>query len=99
MKKVTISEGLVDKLIFEAYKNTPLESIEKFKKRVQKDYGVTPNYDLYRKLNNYQIQKYGRTIQPTITYHDKFEWGRLMRKARQRKCDRKSNRKRVRNES
>lgn len=55
------SGGLVDfkeKLIFEEYKDKEIWSARAFKKSIIEKYNIVPN-DLYVKIINYQIKKYG----------------------------------------
>ena len=54
--------GLVDKLIYEAYKDRAVNGMNYFKKKIKSDYGIIPSSDLYRKIINYQIKKYGKQL-------------------------------------
>lgn len=66
--------GLVDKLIFEAYKDKALISMEKFRYKIKSNFGTIPSSDLYRKIINYQIKKYGKQLDVSISreYQDYF---------------------------
>ena len=87
MKPLVNSGDLVDKLIYEAYKNTPLESSEKFRKRVQNDYGVIPSFNLYREIINYQVETYGGTLSLVFREYNKC-FLQYSRKQRERNVDR-----------
>ena len=54
--------GLVDKLIYEAYKDRAVNGMNYFKKKIKSDYGIIPSSDLYRKIINYQIKKYWKQL-------------------------------------
>lgn len=62
MKPLTKGGGLVDELIFEAYKNKHLDSSEKFRKEILKNYGFAPSYDLYARIISYQVKKFGSAL-------------------------------------
>ena len=49
--------------LFSKYKDKPLGGAERFNNEIYLKYGFIPTSDLYRKIINYQIQKYGRTIE------------------------------------
>lgn len=53
---------LVEQLIFEAYKDKYIRSSEAFKQLIKKDYGYEVKSDLYKKIVNYQIKKYGISL-------------------------------------
>ena len=64
MKPLTNSGGLVDfkeKLIFEEYKDKEITSASGLKKDIKDKYGFIPK-DIYVKIHNYQIKKYGRVL-------------------------------------
>lgn len=66
--------GLVEKLIFEAYKDKYIYNAKKFKKSIKSDYGFEPSSDLYRNIINYQIKKYGKQLSLDIrTYEINFK--------------------------
>lgn len=54
--------GLVDKLIYEVYKDRAVNGMNYFKKKIKSDYGIIPSSALYRKIINYQIEKYGKQL-------------------------------------
>lgn len=65
MKPLTNGGVLVDKreqLIYEAYKNKPLANSESFKKEIRKNYGFIPSTELYKKIINYQVKNFGKTL-------------------------------------
>lgn len=53
---------LVDKMIYEFYKDKPVNGMGYFKRKVKSDYGIIPNSDLYREIVNYQVKKYGKQL-------------------------------------
>lgn len=62
MKSLTTNRGLVEEMIFEAYKNKVTKSANIFKKQIKAAYGFEPSSDLYTAIINYQIKKYGRNL-------------------------------------
>ena len=57
--------GLVDfkeKIIFEEYKDKAFENSSAFKKEIKDKYNYIASSDLYTRIINYQIKKYGRSI-------------------------------------
>lgn len=56
------NKGLVDNLLFEVYKDKKLISSHNFKIDVNKNYGYSPSSDLYTRIVNYQIKKYGKQL-------------------------------------
>lgn len=71
--KTPVSGGdLVEELIYEAYKDKNLLSARIFKETIEKDYGFKPSSDLYTKIINYQIEKYGGAIHPVSEPYDKW---------------------------
>lgn len=64
MKPLTKGGGLVDfkdNLIFEEYKDKETLSAFSLKKEIKDKYGYVPK-DIYAKIINYQIKKYGRAL-------------------------------------
>lgn len=53
---------LVEQLIYEAYKDKYIRSSEAFKQLIKKNYGYEVTSDLYRKIINYQVEKYGISL-------------------------------------
>lgn len=53
---------LVEELIFNAFKDKCLRSSEAFYQLIKKDYGYIANSNLYRRIVNYQIKKYGISL-------------------------------------
>lgn len=74
MKPLSSSGGLVDfkeKLIFEEYKETVIKTSADFKKEVKEKYNFVASSNLYAKIVNYQIEKYGATLNySSITARD-----------------------------
>ena len=54
---------LVEQLIFQAYKDKDVRSAVYFKDLIKKEYGYKVSSDLYAKIINYQVNKYGVTLQ------------------------------------
>lgn len=98
MKPLTKSGGLVDfkeNIVFEEYKEKAFKKAKDFRDEVKKHYGFIPSSDLYTKIINYQINKYGTTliggyaIEEINNFGDKKRTIRLRRiesNERKRKC-------------
>ena len=66
--------GLVDDLIFEAYKDKVLKNSNEFKKTIRLNYGLIPSSDLYRRIINYQVKRYGKQLDISLRdYVEHFE--------------------------
>lgn len=80
----------IEELIFEMYKNQTLTSAKKFKNDIQKNFKNIDCYDLYRRIVNFQIEKYGCALN-TRNYEDynKEECIQASIRAKQRRYDRK----------
>lgn len=64
--KGILKGGLVDKkeqFIFEAYKKKVLKTCKEFKREIKETFGFEPSTDLYTMLTNYQIKRYGSTLE------------------------------------
>ena len=48
--------------IYELEKNNPISSSKWFKKDIKDKYGIVPSGDLYRRIVNYQIKNYGKSV-------------------------------------
>ena len=73
----------VERLIFDMYKNDPLIS-KNFKREIIKKFNVTPVEagDIFAKIQNYQINKYGKRLdfnEPKLTTEEKKYIGLLVR--------------------
>ena len=100
MKPLEKSGGLVDfkeKLIFEKEKDLALESAEKFYKKLRDIYKYNTDVkklsDLYRKIVNYQIKKYGAMVSDSDCNYGAFthdEYCRLARSKHERKRSRRN---------
>lgn len=77
-----------ENLLFEEFKDTPLRSAKGLFNDIKKKYDYEPSSDLYKKIVNYQIEKYGSPllqrgkIRPNFGVKRKDreyrnEWGRL----------------------
>lgn len=58
MKTITTNGGLVDfkeKLIFEEFKDKVFKNTDDFRKQVKIKHNIDVGYDLYTKIQNYQI--------------------------------------------
>lgn len=94
MKPLDHSGALVDfkeRIIFEKEKDLVLESSEKFYKKLRDIYKYNPDVrnlsNLYRKIINYQINKYGATLSDSdCNYgnHTREEQQRVNRRLLQR---------------
>lgn len=77
MKPLTKSEGLVDfkeNYIFEIEKNMPQNGIKKFYIKLREKYNYKENVsDLYRRIINYQIETFGKTLEEMIEIPDREE--------------------------
>lgn len=62
MKPLNNSGDLVEELIFNAYKDKDVISAKHFKGVIKKDFDYKASSDLYRKIINYQVKKYGVTL-------------------------------------
>lgn len=72
--------GLVDKMIYETYKDKVLGSSEKFKSEVKSNYNYKPSSDLYTMIINYQIKKYGKQLTNSLRdYQKNFHINKKMR--------------------
>lgn len=69
MKPLEKSGGLVDfkeNIIFENEKDTAFASVKQFRYKVYKEYKYRATSSLYRKVVNYQIETYGRTLHERV---------------------------------
>lgn len=81
----------IEELIFNTYKGEPLIA-KKFKREIIKKYHIPyeKTRDIFVRINNYQIKKYGRkldTLNERVPY-SKEELYKIGNTARQRKYDR-----------
>jgi hypothetical protein len=51
-----------EKIVFVLYKDKELKSVKKFENTIQKKYGFIPSKELSRKIINYQVKKYGHSL-------------------------------------
>lgn len=51
-----------EQFIFNKYKDKKIKNKEKLTKEVKEKYGITLSSNLYTKIVNYQIKKYGKTL-------------------------------------
>lgn len=83
----------VKKFIFDMYKDEVLET-KKFKANIKKNFELSPReiHDLFVKITNYQIKKYGKvlTIDKGQMFLNTEECRQLARKAMQRKYNNKN---------
>lgn len=75
--KSILKGGLVDfkeNYIFELEKNTPQNGVSKFTKKCIDKYGYKESVsDLYRKIVNYQIKTFGKTLEHIVEISDREE--------------------------
>lgn len=100
-KPVKKTGGLVDfkeNVIYEKEKDNPIKSAERFRYKCIKDYGFNGSTtDLYRKIVNHQIKKYGKTLTQVIempTFEERmkkctYKKSRIIQKLKGRKADEK----------
>ena len=77
----------IKEIIFKAYKDKPVMS-KKFREAMRRDYKLTDDdiRNLYIKINNYQVKKYGcRLEKEDVTIHSKQEMLRINLNARTRR--------------
>lgn len=77
-----------ENLIFEAYKNKAFDGSKKFKTEVKNNYGFEPSSDLYRKIVNYQVKKYGHSLSGSKVIEYVPNIGMKDKRARQGNIDR-----------
>lgn len=53
---------LVENLIYMAFKDKYIRSAEAFKQLIKKNYGYTATSDLYARIVNYQVKRYGISL-------------------------------------
>ena len=80
--------GIVNKeeLIFNIHKNDSIEDTIKYKKELSKNYGLSDNeaHDMFVKIVNYQIDKYGCQIQKYNDYVSRDDYFTKHRRSLQR---------------
>ena len=76
----------IEKIIFENEKNTPFRNIRVFYAILHNKYKLKGYHtDLYRKIINYQVDKYGHSLNDIHDYYkDNIEINILRRRARSR---------------
>lgn len=81
----------IEELIFNTYKDEPLIA-KKFKREIIKKYHIPyeKTRDIFVRINNYQIKKYGRKLDTflEVAPYSKEELNYIRRNANQRKYDR-----------
>ena len=82
----------IEELIFNMYKSQPLVA-KKFKEKVMKKYHITLDEarNIFVKINNYQIKKYGKKLDELneLLPYSKEELNKIRSKANQRKYDKR----------
>ena len=77
-----------ENMIFQMFKDKCIGTAQKFKKEMKDKYNIDNVRDVYIKIVNYQVEKYGEQLRSgtTITYIDNFKYysrnGRKYRKMR-----------------
>ena len=83
--------GFVNKseLIFNIHKNDIIEDNIRYKKNLRQKYNLSVDevHDLFVKIVNYQIDKYGYQMQKFTDYVSKDEYYHKNRKSKQRAYD------------
>lgn len=79
--------GFKEQTIFELEKNNPVRSSKKFKEHIRKQYGKEiDSRSLYIEIVNYQIKKFGATLDDTYEYEsDVDKWRRKNREQQYKK--------------
>lgn len=80
---------LVEKLIFEAFKDKYIRNAEAFRQYIKKEYNYEVSTDLYKKIVNYQVKKYGETLSNRVQreYNKYFYQKDSLQRARRRKSN------------
>ena len=52
----------IEEFLFQVYKDKPIYGAKRFKKECKELYSYKPSSDLYARIVNYQINKYGEMI-------------------------------------
>lgn len=81
-----------EKLLFEMYKDKPIKSIKIFKTIMHEKYKIENSTNLYAKINNYQIEKYGTNLRDRINRMTHREKLHANAKANARKYSKRKNR-------
>lgn len=77
----------VEKLIFELYKDKPINSRKELERLCYKKYGELNYRDLYVNIYNYQLKKYGGHLH-NKAYTDSIDWTRANVNSRARRYQR-----------
>lgn len=83
---------LVEQLIFEVYKDKFVRSSKAFKQEILNNYKYEVSFELYKRIMNYQIKRYGRTLQDIET-REYVKWFGLKSKRLREKGKRVADRK------
>lgn len=80
MNRPVIKTGVLDEfkenIIFENEKNRAFKNNNEFKESINKKYKYTPSSNLYRKIINYQIKKFGKSLDSEVcipTHEEKIK--------------------------
>lgn len=76
----------VEELIFNIYKDAPLGTVSKFRNKLVKKFKGINWYELYAKINNYQIKKYGASLNDRV-YKDAEFYQKIKDSARHNRYD------------
>ena len=71
--------------IFELEKDKPNINSDEFKKRIKDLYKYKADSNLYRRIINYQIKKYGQPLDATIQLHNEEECNKMVHNSNHRK--------------
>ena len=55
-------ETFKSQMVFELEKDNPFNSAKVFYEEIRKKYGLERDSDLYKRICNYQLEKYGQTL-------------------------------------
>lgn len=63
----------VEKIIFNMYKDTELGTVKDFKSKLMKKFKGINWYELYARITNYQIKKYGTSLRYKVFVDGEFK--------------------------
>lgn len=85
-----MKDNFIENIIFENEKENTFNNSYDFCKRIKDKYKIDKYLgDLYKKIVNYQIGKYGCSLQYLVDRHSTEDLFRICRNARKRKYERK----------
>lgn len=87
IEEIEKGQSKVD-MLFELYKESSLGNSEKFRKEITSKYNISDEEftELYRRIVNYQVEKYGETLRGDWIIHEDYD--KTRERAKQRRIDR-----------